>query len=238
MFNELATGWFRWLGGPPCFRIYGKARQERRWRVIDVHASQRRDYSGRSTTKSKYDTRTEFERDYDRAIFSTPVRRLQDKAQVFPLEPVDAVRTRLTHSLELSTVSRDLAGQAARWIRERGEIDENQAAELVAIAATCGLIHDLGNPPFGHAGETAIEDWFECQDDAFFADFAQKDATGRESPLAIDFLRFEGDAQDDKDRITLTGLGTSIWPEPDLRHYVRSLQVRRRLGRGWKGWFS
>jgi dGTPase len=148
------------------------------------------------TTKSTRDPRTEFERDYDRAIFSTPVRRLQDKAQVFPLEASDAVRTRLTHSLEVSTVARDLGGQAARWIRQRGQVDEEQARAIATIAATCGLIHDLGNPPFGHAGERWIQDWFDSRDDSFFAEFAeQQGANGRESPLAKDFLRFEGNAQ-------------------------------------------
>src|SRR3954462_5054463 len=94
------------------------------------------------------DHRAEFERDFDRAIFSTPVKRLQDKAQVFPLEPHDAVRTRLTHSLEVSTVARGLATAASKWLIEQKEINPEKAMDrqIEAIAATCGLIHDLGNP--------------------------------------------------------------------------------------------
>ena len=102
------------------------------------------------------DLRVEFERDYDRSVFSTPVKRLQDKAQVFPLEPHDAVRTRLTHSLEVSSVARGLASSACKWLLEHNHISTGTERHIEAIAATCGLLHDLGNPPFGHAGEGAI----------------------------------------------------------------------------------
>ncbi|MCY4376323.1 MAG: HD domain-containing protein [Spirochaetaceae bacterium] len=107
------------------------------------------------------DHRGQFERDFDRSIFSTPVKRLQDKAQVFPLEPHDAVRTRLTHSIEVSSIARGLAVRTAKWLRCKGEISDDMDRSIEAIAATCGLIHDLGNPPFGHAGEDAIRAWFE-----------------------------------------------------------------------------
>ena len=70
--------------------------------------------------------RTEFERDYGRVVFSTPVRRLQDKAQVFPLETHDAIRTRLTHSIEVSSVARNMAEEAARWMSEQGYIDKRK----------------------------------------------------------------------------------------------------------------
>jgi len=139
--------------------------------------------------------RTEFERDYDRAIFSTPVRRMHDKAQVFPLEPNDSVRTRLTHSLEVSTVARDMARVIGSWLdKDKKEIDEKQAKAIESIAATCGLIHDLGNPPFGHAGEEAIAEWFKKKS-------KQKDflvfsnARNRKKQLKNDFLKFEGNAQ-------------------------------------------
>jgi dGTPase len=91
------------------------------------------------------DHREEFERDYDRAVFSTPVKRLQDKAQVFPLEPHDAVRTRLTHSLEVSSVARGLARAVSQWLLKEGQISTGMDRQIEAIAATCGLIHDLGN---------------------------------------------------------------------------------------------
>lgn len=144
------------------------------------------------------DHRSQFERDYDRAVFCTPVRRLHDKTQVFPLEPNDSVRTRLTHSLEVSTVSRDVARDIGRWLVKNGEIDEEQAKAIETIAATCGLIHDLGNPPFGHAGEMAIREWFKerCNDDKEFFKWVCKGDQGvEESQYAQDFLRFEGNAQ-------------------------------------------
>src|SRR5438552_5631011 len=87
------------------------------------------------------DLRMEFERDFDRSVFSTPVKRLQDKAQVFPLESHDAVRTRLTHSLEVSSVARGLATRAAKWLLDQGEISADMDRSIEAIAATCGLVH-------------------------------------------------------------------------------------------------
>lgn len=139
--------------------------------------------------------RTEFERDYDRAIFSTPVRRMHDKAQVFPLEPNDSVRTRLTHSLEVSTVARDMARVIGSWLdKDKKEIDEKQAKAIESIAATCGLIHDLGNPPFGHAGEEAVAEWFkEKNKQKDFLVFSN--AGNRKKQLRNDFLKFEGNAQ-------------------------------------------
>src|SRR3954471_14871044 len=102
--------------------------------------------------------RTEFEDDLGRVVFSTPVRRLQDKTHVFPLEQHDAVRTRLTHSLEVSSVARDLSQAAVR--RMGSSIPQECAPAISTIAAACALLHDVGNPPFGHAGERAIQDWF------------------------------------------------------------------------------
>ena len=110
------------------------------------------------------DLRSEFDRDYGRTVFSTPVRRLQDKAQVFPLERCDAIRTRLTHSMEVSSIARSLGETAERFLFECGDLKhEEQRGTLGTISATCGLIHDLGNPPFGHAGEASIREWFKNQ---------------------------------------------------------------------------
>src|SRR5450631_316005 len=100
---------------------------------------------------SEGDSRTEFERDYGRVLFSTPFRRMQDKTQVFPLEQHDSIRTRLTHSLEVSSVARDLSQAAVRRMTSR--IPQEYAHAISTIAATCALLHDVGNPPFGHAGE-------------------------------------------------------------------------------------
>jgi len=119
-------------------------------------------FGGPASLRSAGDPRDEFERDYGRSIFSTPVRRLQDKAQVFPLEKHDAIRTRLTHSVEVSSVARGLTRSLAKWIHaERRDLHEDQIQAIETIAATCGMIHDLGNPPFGHAGEKAIAQWFD-----------------------------------------------------------------------------
>ena len=101
--------------------------------------------SRRRQTTSPGDHRAQFERDFDRSVFSTPVKRLQDKAQVFPLEPNDAVRTRLTHSLEVSCVARGLATAVSKWLLGQHEIEAGMDRSIEAIAATCGLIHDLGN---------------------------------------------------------------------------------------------
>src|ERR1700733_12575593 len=136
------------------------------------------------------DHRAEFERDFDRSIFSTPVKRLQDKAQVFPLEPHDAVRTRLTHSLEVSSVARGLGTAVGQWLLERKDISPGMERWIEAIAATCGLIHDLGNPPFGHSGEDAIRHWFN----EFGPDALRRELGGNDQ-LVQDFLRFEGNAQ-------------------------------------------
>lgn len=107
--------------------------------------------------------RNEFEADYDRIVGSSSVRRLQDKAQVFPLQENDFTRTRLTHSVEVASLARSL-GKAVG--KELEKIDaENFTTErtekLAALLQVAGLIHDLGNPPFGHYGETVIRDWFK-----------------------------------------------------------------------------
>lgn len=120
------------------------------------------------------DLRTEFERDYGRTIYSTPFRRLREKAQMFPLEPNDSVRTRLLHSLEVSSVAEDLAAQVVRDVvsKHKNQLSENDLRAIPLVAATCGLIHDIGNPPFGHAGELAIKSWFQEHfenDGAFFS---------------------------------------------------------------------
>lgn len=140
-------------------------------------------------------TRSAFDQDYGRALFSTPVRRLQDKAQVFPLEPNDSVRTRLTHSLEVSSIARGLGERAEHFLAAKDDCINKNRGALPTITATCGLIHDIGNPPFGHAGETAISTWFERHVDLFesFPGATSKEKTA--SQFAQDFLHFEGNAQ-------------------------------------------
>ncbi len=144
----------------------------------------------RRTSTMDADHRVEFERDYDRSIFSTPVKRLQDKTQVFPLEPHDAVRTRLTHSLEVSAVSRGLGIAIGKWLLSKDEISPGMERQIEAIAGTSGLIHDLGNPPFGHAGEEAIREWFGNKG----AKKLSQDLSKHEQCIQ-DLLKFEGNAQ-------------------------------------------
>ena len=105
--------------------------------------------------------RTEFQRDYDRLIFSSPFRRLQNKTQVFPLPGSIFVHNRLTHSLEVSCVGRSLGNDVAHLLLQKHpELAGSHLAEIGAIISAACLAHDMGNPPFGHSGETAIGTYF------------------------------------------------------------------------------
>lgn len=107
--------------------------------------------------------RSEFERDFDRIVFSAPFRNLQDKTQVFPLPEDDFVHTRLTHSLEVSSVGRSLGKSSGEFLLDKyPHLSEIAIAsgDIGAIVAAAALAHDIGNPPFGHAGEAAISDFF------------------------------------------------------------------------------
>ena len=107
------------------------------------------------------DDRTEFQRDYDRLIFSAPFRRLQNKTQVFPLPGSIFVHNRLTHSLEVSSVGRSLGNDVSRaLIQKHPELANSHLTEAGAIVSAACLAHDLGNPPFGHSGERAIGTFF------------------------------------------------------------------------------
>ncbi len=109
----------------------------------------------------KNGARTEIERDYDRILFSTPVRRMADKTQVFPLERNDSIRTRLTHSHEVANLSRSVGITLAFDHNLANDDDEQAKRNIPALLAAIGLAHDLGNPPFGHQGEQAIQAWFK-----------------------------------------------------------------------------
>ena len=115
--------------------------------------------------KEQDETRLGFEVDYDRIIFSSAFRSLQDKTQVIPLSKTDFVHTRLTHSLEVSVVGRSLGRIAGRNILEKhphlNEVHGYQFNDFGAIVAAAALAHDIGNPPFGHSGEKAIGEYFK-----------------------------------------------------------------------------
>ena len=118
--------------------------------------------SGQKQSASSEASRSAFEQDYDRIIFSHPFRKLQDKTQVHPLPEHDFVHTRLTHSLEVSSVGRSLGKRVGEVIIQRHPelMKDYSLFDFGAVVAAASLTHDLGNPPFGHAGEDAISDFF------------------------------------------------------------------------------
>ncbi len=105
--------------------------------------------------------RTQFQRDYDRLIFSSPFRRLQDKTQVFPLPGSIFVHNRLTHSLEVASVGRSLGHNISEFLMQEKKLDNILIREIGSIVATACLAHDMGNPPFGHSGEAALSHYFK-----------------------------------------------------------------------------
>lgn len=105
--------------------------------------------------------RTSFQRDCDRLVFSFPFRRLKDKTQVFSLSKNDYIRTRLIHSVEVSCVGRSLGTLVGYEIKHRHELNDFSAFDFGDIVSAASLAHDIGNPPFGHAGEDAIRSGFK-----------------------------------------------------------------------------
>ena len=132
--------------------------------------------------------RSEFRRDADRITFSTAFRRLQDKTQVFPLADNDYVRTRLTHSLEVSSVGRSLGARVGAVLCQRHKLAAH-GSDFGDIVAAAALAHDLGNPPFGHSGEDAIRHWFAK------SNVAHEAKKGLDTAQRADLERYEGNAQ-------------------------------------------
>jgi dGTPase len=139
-------------------------------------------------TSQPSETRTHFQRDYDRIIFSSPFRRLQNKTQVFPLPGSVFVHNRLTHSLEVASVGRSLGNNLIEIIQQQGSsVSPHLLEQIPTIISTACLAHDLGNPPFGHSGEEAIRTYF-LQNAAF------KEKLNLNSEQWADIIRFEGNA--------------------------------------------
>jgi len=137
---------------------------------------------------SRIQNRSEFQRDYDRLIFSSPFRRLQNKTQVFPLPGSIFVHNRLTHSLEVSSVGRSLGLTVSKLLKEKYHIVENELlTEIGPIVSAACLAHDLGNPPFGHSGEKTIASYFSEEN-------GQKWMSELSQPERSDFCHFEGNA--------------------------------------------
>lgn len=147
--------------------------------------------SGQNQQFSSEPSRSAFEQDYDRIIFSHPFRKLQDKTQVHPLPEHDFVHTRLTHSLEVSSVGRSLGKRVGEVITQRHTELEKEFSlfDFGAIVAAASLAHDLGNPPFGHAGEDAISDFFLHHPAAAVLKSKVNEAEW------TDLTKFEGNAQ-------------------------------------------
>ncbi len=133
--------------------------------------------------------RTDFQRDYDRLIFSSPFRRLQNKTQVFPLPGSIFVHNRLTHSLEVSCVGRSLGNNVAKGLMQKYPNGSINFPEIGSIVSAACLAHDMGNPPFGHSGERAISAYFKEGNGKLLEDEIRSTGGRWE-----DFLHFEGNA--------------------------------------------
>lgn len=138
------------------------------------------------------DTRTEYQRDFDRIIFSSGFRRLQNKTQVFPLPGSVFVHNRLTHSLEVASVGRSLGSLTGEFIYKKYKQELNKESgqfyrhNLYNVISSACLCHDIGNPAFGHSGEDAIASYFEKNESQLKSKFTDEQWT--------DFVHFEGNA--------------------------------------------
>ena len=144
---------------------------------------------GKPYTEEHHQGRTPFHKDYDRLIFSSAFRRMGHKTQVHSLSHNDHVHNRLTHSLEVSSVGRSLGIQVGQSLKHQSHWpDWIEPHDLGAIVQSACLAHDIGNPPFGHFGESSIRHWF--------ASYAQQGGMDQlSSAEQADLLNFEGNAQ-------------------------------------------
>lgn len=149
----------------------------------------------RQTTISRSRPIEEYYSDRSRLIYSSSFRRLQQKAQVFSLESNSSVRTRMTHTLEVSDIGRSLSNEIAHQLYASKYIDESEIGLIVSIVENACLLHDIGNPPFGHFGEEAIRNWAD-------ATFSEKEIGRYNIPdkelfdkLTEDFKQFDGNPQ-------------------------------------------
>lgn len=155
---------------------------------------------GRETKKANAangDLRSEFEKDYHRIIGSASFRRLQDKTQVFPLDQSDFIRTRLTHSLEVSSFGKSLGqniGESILAYKKDSAFTSKMKEDISSILQCAGLIHDIGNPPFGHFGESSIREWFK-RNLSELSFKGQKVEDVLTPQMREDFYHFEGNAQ-------------------------------------------
>ena len=162
-----------------------------------LSTKRKRNGSGKTRYTRATDLRSEFEKDYHRIIGSASFRRLQDKTQVFPLDKSDFIRTRLTHSLEVSSFAKSLGqniGENILAYRKDPDFTVQMKEDICNILQCAGLIHDIGNPPFGHFGEEAIRDWFGRNLSKLT--YRGKPVSEVLTPqMREDFYHFEGNAQ-------------------------------------------
>ncbi len=151
---------------------------------------------GQENGAHRDDDRSEFQRDFDRLIFSAPFRRLQNKTQVFPLPGSIFVHNRLTHSLEVSSVGRSLGNDVSRQLLERHpHLQNTHITEMGSIVSAACLAHDLGNPPFGHSGERAIGTYFsEGLGQKYKTYFCKETGDSLTDEQWQDLIHFEGNA--------------------------------------------
>jgi len=151
---------------------------------------------GQENGPHRNDDRSEFQRDFDRLIFSAPFRRLQNKTQVFPLPGSIFVHNRLTHSLEVSSVGRSLGNDISRLLLQRHpQLFATHFTELGSIVSAACLAHDLGNPPFGHSGERAIGTYFSEGNGRRLEHYVcEETGDGLSSDQWQDLIHFEGNA--------------------------------------------
>ncbi len=137
----------------------------------------------------------EFQYDYSKIIFSSAFRRMQNKTQVFPLVNNDFIRTRLTHSIEASTIATQIGRGVEEQLIKLGYLPQEKKGQISAILGAASLIHDIGNPPFGHYGEMVIQDYYK---DFFSKRFVENkdfyDFHWTHEEMG-DFTNFEGNAQ-------------------------------------------
>ncbi len=159
------------------------------------------------------DDRSPYKKDFDTVCNSSSIRRLQDKAQVFPLEECDFSRTRLTHSLEVMAIAEALGDSAVKTIIEKEEAagrplpeeTRQRVYEIPIILRSAALIHDIGNPPFGHISEGVISRWFSENLDLYYIHGEKLHKSHKKSKKSLkmllgsnrvqDFMNFDGNAQ-------------------------------------------
>ncbi|MGO3229482.1 MAG: dGTPase [Oceanisphaera sp.] len=176
-------------------------------------------------TKDKETALNAIEVDRNRIVQCSPVRRLQQKTQVFPLDVKASVRSRLTHSLEVKEIGRQLALLVAAELQAGQAVAFEQQAFVSLLEMSC-LLHDVGNPPFGHFGESVMIDWLRTRLPTLFKQAVGKGS--RQWPMLIaDLQQFEGNAQSLRLLHSVQGLNLTLSQLAALQKYVRGAYQRQ-----------